>query len=218
MGKAIAAHEDEAREAGTGAGRGACPERETPTSIISVRSPAMRSRTYYGMLLALVASAAGAQQVAPLAPGAHVRVIRTDRDTTLHAAYPIVEGRLVSLDRDSVTLQLKGEDLPRSLPRSAVDHLETDAGRNRGKGAAVGAVVGGALSAGIGLATDNCSEGCIMSKSDWVIGLGEVGAVVGAVVGILVGTQAWRRADMPATATITPLQTGGVGVGLSMRF
>ena len=218
MGKAIAAHEDGAREAGPGAGRGASPERETPTSIISIRSPAMRSQSCYGFLLALVASAAGAQQVAPLAPGAHVRVTRAYRDTAVHAASLTVEGRLVSLDRDSVTLRVKGEKLPLSLPLSAVDHLDVDAGRNRGKGAAVGAVIGGALGAGFALTIDNCSEGCIMSTSEFVIGLSVAAAGVGTVVGILVGTQAWHRVDPPATVTITPLRTGGVGVGLSMRF
>ena len=105
----------------------------------------MRSQSCYGFLLALVASAAGAQQVAPLAPGAHVRVTRAYRDTAVHAASLTVEGRLVSLDRDSVTLRVKGEKLPLSLPLSAVDHLDVDAGRNRGKGAAVGAVIGGDL-------------------------------------------------------------------------
>ena len=57
-----------------------------------------------------------------------------------------------------------------------------------------------------------------MSTSEFVIDLSVAAAGVGTVVGILVGTQAWHRVDPPATVTITPLRTGGVGVGLSMRF
>lgn len=181
----------------------------------------MRHRTYLLVLLMFVASATGAQQATSHAPGSRVHLALAHTDTGVGRSGRIIEGRLVSMDHDSVTITVKGNTRQLSLPLSAVDRLDVAAGRDRGKGAVIGATIGGGLAAGIGLATIHCSNEhpCIVgSKGSWVGMFGMVGTIAGGVTGLRIGTAKWDHVVVPMKVAITPLRGGGVGVGLAMRF
>ena len=180
----------------------------------------MRHHRYLLVVLAFVASATEAQQVTSHAPGSRVRLTPAYTDTSVGRAGRIIEGRLVSMDHDSVTITLKGNTRQLSLPFSAVDRLDVAAGRDRGKGALIGATIGGGLAAGFGLVTIHCSEPqpCIGSKGGWVATYGMLGAIVGGITGLMIGTAKWDHVDVPLKVAITPLRGGGVGAGLAMRF
>jgi hypothetical protein len=147
-------------------------------------------------------------------PGSRVR-LRTITGAT-------VEGRLLTLAADSLTIQ--GEGGPISMPRASVHSLETWSGRGSQwrSGAEIGSFVGFATASVVFAARMRHCVGVACAKSPSWVTYGWAGALPGALVGGLVGAlvhhDQWERAPLGPVHPQIAIQAGDQGIGVSIRF
>ncbi len=140
-----------------------------------------------------------AQQDAPVAPGARVRV----------SAPSIVNKRLVgtvvALKVDTLVVDAKGRRGPLALPLAFVTGLEVSRGRksNVGKGAGLGFLAGAFGGAILGLVTyEECTGFCPVDPGAGgtalilAVVLGGVGAGLGAVIGAVIPSERWETVPL----------------------
>ncbi len=161
------------------------------------------------MLAAPALLASGALEAqARLAPGAHVRVVRST------APAPVVEGTLLAASEDSIVVTPDGPQDAVAVPLASIDHVDVRIAAARpglmfagaGAGLLMGAV-GGALvgplftGACTSAATDiNAQGSCALhlafdtrARLRGAVAFGIAGAILGAVVGRIAGRARWRR-------------------------
>lgn len=193
---------------------------------IGLRS-ALRVVAGLASLCALV-QVAGAQ-TPPLTEGARVRVVPTDADLSW-----AVEGRLVRLRADSVTIELsyppgrvRGFCLDGSWRVEVAGRGHRHVGRRALWGAGIGAVAVGVLAAA---SYEPCTSqeflGCMLAPTSAADagGRGALGgAVLGGVVGLVVGLVARDVEWLPVGAEgvrvgLAPLPAGRTGLGAAFSF
>ena len=135
------------------------------------------------------AAAASADELAqpPLAIGSRVRVSAPGI-----TAAPVV-GTVRALDAQSVTVEVKGQTAPLTLPRDRISKLDLSVGRrSRAMGALIGALVGAGAGALIGKAS-HTNRPYDFSSADEAGGA-IAGLLVGGTVGALIPPgERWRE-------------------------
>ncbi len=163
-----------------------------------------------------LATTADAQLRGVLSPGDAVRV----RYTGVFQPY---EGRLVSIGRDSLVLELSNSNhLLFAIPRAAVEEAWVRGGHHRKtlNGVGIGFLAGAATGAVVGaIAYQPCSSGgglfgsgsdCVdFSRGTYAAAGALLGAVAGVVIGGIAGYathgQSWEQVQLPAV-TLAPGQ------------
>lgn len=164
----------------------------------------------------------GAAQAGPVvAPGARVRVKATGSKAQW------VQGELVNLTSDSVSIRVaQGADTVR-LSRSAVAQVQISEGihARTGHGALLGLGIGAgaALLLGVAAAAESCTGFCEISIGpEDVLAvtalLGGVGAGIGALIGAVSHGERWQRVDRPRVARRLEPTVYGRVLGMTVRF
>ncbi len=159
-----------------------------------------------------------AQERRPIVPGVTVRV----------SAPPVVEkhvvGFVVSLDRDTLVLNVEGRAAPLMIPLVSVGVLEVHRGRKSriGRGALIGLGVGVAVGgvSGFGLCEmDETKSGCEFHEhifgsliSGALFGL--LGGGFGALIGVAVRTDRWEAVPLERIR-VGLTRHGGRGLALT---
>jgi hypothetical protein len=150
--------------------------------------------------------ALGAQTDAPLRKGAVVRLVR---DAERGQPAREVQGRLVRLDHDSVTIDAGEPGRPRlvSIDLHSRWRLQALMGSEShpGSGALAGALVGALFGGAIGAA--RCDGECFGGDDLAAFGGAGLGAVVGSLLGLAAGSS-------HETGSWVPIETSGVRVAL----
>lgn len=163
-----------------------------------------------------------AQQATPIAPGDRVRV-------TAPAVNPgPLHGTVVSMDPDSVVLEVEGREEPLAFSAASITALDVSRGQ---KGEAVlGGILGGIAGVILGVSVYNGSKEdcgpedslCELGNFDdslVVLALAGVGAGVGALIGSLFKSERWEAVPLDEIhVTALPLYRGGVAVSASIKF
>ncbi|MEP7226885.1 MAG: hypothetical protein ABI785_05960 [Gemmatimonadales bacterium] len=172
-------------------------------------------------LLAGLPLVGAAQAGSALAPGARVRV------KAIGSRGPWVQGELVNLTSDSVSIRVaEGADTVR-LPRSTVAQVQVSRGihARTGHGALLGLGIGAGagLLLGVAAAAEGCTGFCeINIGPEEVLAvtalLGGAGAGIGALIGAVSHGERWQRVDWPRVAgRLAPTVHGRV-LGITVRF
>lgn len=171
----------------------------------------IRSLLYLFMLLALVPSAAAAEQAPIAVEGAKVRV------WTSPATDPIV-GELVRFDDQTLMLSIKGVDSARVVARTTVTRLEVNRRRSRGKSVLVGALAGVLTAVTIAYATTDRGDlfGPGASSAIWSVLTVPAGSLIGLAVGP--GADRWTPAVLGRGTPPVAVPAPGVAARLSFRF
>ena len=184
------------------------------------------------MVLVLGASDGSAQQA--LTAGQRVRITSAQYRLNLEVA------TLIAVDDSTIRVAMTTNRPvdPRhpaftdtvALSRAGIDRLDVSRSRTRGtgKGAWIGFVSGGVVGAIVGAATYKEKE-CGPPNTEWVLcfwypssrGVNAMGGglalgLIGAGLGALIGSASHR--DHWEGVAVQPLQHGGVGLGLGIRF
>lgn len=162
--------------------------------------------------LALPLATAAAQDTATVTSGARVRVSTATRQAT---------GTLESIDGTTIVVR-RSNGTTVDFRRESGTRLDVSAGPgmcspgHRGSCIALGFLGGGVVGVGVGaiLVSDCNDELCPLLYLITV----PAGALVGTVVGAVIGGEHWKRAELPAMASVAPNAAGGVRVGVRLRF
>jgi hypothetical protein len=194
-------------------------------SSASAQSPATGS-------VATPAAFPGGASLAPSARPGGVRLLATGDVVRIVSSAGRYSGRIVRITPDTVVVGATGRI--DAIPRSEVTRLERFTGKSsRGRailiGAGAGLVGGGALGAVAGRRAGRIDcrpddEPCTPGEHDSTIqgALLAEGAIIGALVGAMLGPtfrrEHWERAEdgFPLAAGAAP--TGGVALGVTLRF
>ena len=174
-------------------------------------------RTFVLVLLMAMPAPAASQQDLPT-PGSTVRFV-----APAHFAGHFL-GRLVTLTRDSITVEYAGGLEPVTVPLTGVTSLDVSTGTRShiGAGVGIGVAAGLVLGAGIGALIaprgdlgDPLDEPCPSCGAQIGIILGvPSGALLGAIVGAAARTPRWRAVSLEAFRTGTGTRTGlRIGAG-----
>lgn len=161
------------------------------------------------VVLGAVAASAEAADEHAVTTGDRVRVMAPS------ASPKRIEGTLVSVDRDSLTVFDDGRRVV--VTRSQIAKLEVARGKKSRAG--TGALVGAGWGVGLGVLLSNPpSSGQRLEVNGSAVTAGVVaGATLGALVGVVLRTDRWTTAPADKlTLSIGPVP--GRGVALAMRF
>ena len=189
------------------------------------RHQAPASRHALGMVSLLLLAAApsgGAAQAGPSVPvGARVRVQPTGPGARW------VQGQLVALTSDSVTIRVYKRGDTVALARGSLAQFQVSQGRfaRTGKGALLGLNIGGGagLLLGLALAAQHCIGFCEINVGpEDVLALTGLGGGLGAGVGALIGAaspgERWQMVGPPQAAGRGGPMVQGAAVGLRIPF
>jgi hypothetical protein len=136
------------------------------------------------------------------------------------------QGRVITLDRDTLRAQLVGGATP-AFRVGDIAKIEVLDGRRRHvrRGASVGALIGGSLGALIGAASYHGEHDIIVgSRSDAALFGGLLGGLPGLVIGAAIGLvprDQWRPASLERRAArfeLRPFPAGGGGLAVALSF
>lgn len=183
--------------------------------------PSRHSIGLLSLVLLAASPCGGMAQAAPLRVGARVRAQPTGPGTRW------VQGQLVALTADSVTIRIrKGGDTV-SLATSTLARFQVSHGRHAQtvKGAVIGLGLGAGagLVVGLALKSDTCTDFCeIEVTTGDVLAVTALGAGLGAGTGMLIGAvthaERWQPVNMPHSALRLGPTVKGALVGLRVRF
>jgi len=187
------------------------------------RAPASRHALGIVSLLLLAASpSGGVAQAGRLVPvGARVRVQATGPGARW------VQGQLVALTSDSVTIRVHEHGDTVALATRSLARFQVSQGRSArtGKGALLGLGIGAGagLLLGLALAAQHCPGFCEISVGpEDVLALTGLGGGVGAGVGALIGAashgERWQPVGPPHAAGLRGPMVQGAAVGLRIPF
>jgi hypothetical protein len=139
-----------------------------------------------------------------------------------------VQGQLVSLTSDSVSILVAGDADTVHLPRSTLAQVRVSQGIHAltGHGALLGLGIGAGIGLGLGLtaAARGCTGFCeIHVGPEDVLALtaifGGAGAGIGALIGAVSHGERWQRAEWPrAGAGLGPTSHGRMLLGITLQF
>jgi hypothetical protein len=167
-------------------------------------------------VVALVSSAALADDGLQPAPGTRVRITSSDSRLT---------GKIVAASPDALIVSVKKGREPVTVARDAITRFELGHRRTSGKGAlrgaGIGLLAGGVGGAALGVALD--------SPDDWFSGgelaaggaivFGGAGALIGALVGAASPGERWETVPTHRVRVgLTPRIGRGRGLALSVSF
>ena len=187
------------------------------------RAPAFRHGLGIVSLLLLDASPyGGAAQTGPSVPvGARVRAQPTGPGARW------VQGQLVALTSDSVTIRVNKDGDTVALATRTLAQFQVSQGRSArtGKGALLGLGIGAGagLLVGLALAADHCTGFCeIYVGPEDVLALTGLGGGLGAGVGALIGAashgERWQPVGPPHAAGRREPMVQGAAVGFRIPF
>ena len=143
----------------------------------------------------------------PLAPDARVRLTTRERDAAGAWEDHVYVGRLVAIDRATLTLRLEGNTVDQvvEVPRQKVlivevingsrHHLKEGALIGLGVGLAIG--IATARGAGACPITSTCSSSTDEKANETIAKYASAGLAVGALIGFLARTELWDEVPMP---------------------
>jgi hypothetical protein len=184
-------------------------------------SPTRAAALLLGLLAGLPLVGA-AQAASALATGARVRV------KAIGSPGAWVQGELVRLTSDSVSILVADNADAVHLPRSSLAQVQVSQGihARTGHGALLGLGIGAGIGLGIGLtaAATRCTTAfCeIHVGPDDVLALtaifGGAGAGIGALIGAVSHGERWQRVDWPRVAARLRPALHGRMLGITLRF
>ena len=187
-----------------------------------VQRSSRRTVVVVSLVLLMSSPLAGVAQAGPsVVVGATVRA----KPTGPGARW--VQGELVALTSDSVTIRVRKSRDTVALATSTLARFQISQGRSArtGKGALLGLGIGAGagLLFGLAAAADTCTGFCEINVGpEDVLALTALGGGLGAGVGALIGAashgERWQRAGEPHPAVRRAPTAQGTAVGLRIRF
>lgn len=134
-----------------------------------------------------------------------------------------IEGTLVGLDEEALTVRESKESSDVRLRRESITGVEISRRRsNRGKAVAIGALVGGGVALGIGLATGkDCQPGDFLcfDKGATSVLSGLLTVPAGALLGLAFSHgEKWETTTVDRLSVAIGPVRGGAAISLSFRF